>query len=196
MLDVEIHLSDWVFNAIESKEVLTLNRDYFRLRKPVERRMYDIGRNHCGAKAQWNISLDLLYKKCGSNSSKEEFKRLTKTIIEQDITHNHIPDYKIRFGDPTKYPDPTEMVVYINRQVEQKEREKEASLKLGYGFPTLKPETYEQARAVAPSLDVYALEEDWRGFWIDKGKPELKSPDAAFIGFCKKRYEMEKDLFY
>jgi len=39
MQEVEIVLSDWVFNAIEAREVLTLHRDYFRLRKPLERRM-------------------------------------------------------------------------------------------------------------------------------------------------------------
>src|SRR6202162_5049336 len=33
LLWVEIKLSEWVFNAIKSQEVLTLHRDYFRLRK-------------------------------------------------------------------------------------------------------------------------------------------------------------------
>src|ERR1019366_8081377 len=37
LLWVEIKLSEWVFNAIKSQEVLTLHRDYFRLRKPLER---------------------------------------------------------------------------------------------------------------------------------------------------------------
>ena len=35
MQEVEIRLSDWVYNAILSREVLTLHRDYFRLRKPL-----------------------------------------------------------------------------------------------------------------------------------------------------------------
>ncbi|WP_443019818.1 replication initiator protein A [Sphingobium sp. CAP-1] len=28
--------------------MLTLNRRYFRLRKPLERRLYEIARKHCG----------------------------------------------------------------------------------------------------------------------------------------------------
>lgn len=44
MQEVEIKLSDWVFNAIEHQEVLTLHRNYFRLRKPLERRMYELAR--------------------------------------------------------------------------------------------------------------------------------------------------------
>ena len=33
MQEVEVKLSDWVFNAIRAQEVLTLRRDYFRLRQ-------------------------------------------------------------------------------------------------------------------------------------------------------------------
>src|SRR3546814_19686331 len=44
---VEVRLSDWVFNAIRSNEVLTLNRQYFLLRKPLERRLYEFSRKHC-----------------------------------------------------------------------------------------------------------------------------------------------------
>lgn len=57
MQEVEIKLSDWVFNAIKSKEVLTLHRDYFRLRKPLERRIYELARKHCGAQKEWRINL-------------------------------------------------------------------------------------------------------------------------------------------
>ena len=60
LLWVEVTLSDWVFRAIRAGEVLTLNRDYFRLGKPYERRAYEIARKHCGRKADWRIGLELL----------------------------------------------------------------------------------------------------------------------------------------
>jgi len=44
MQEIEVKLSDWVFNAINAREVLTLSRNYFRLRKPLERRLYEIAR--------------------------------------------------------------------------------------------------------------------------------------------------------
>jgi hypothetical protein len=47
------------------------------------------------------------------------------------------------------------------------------------------------ARIVAPGYDVYYLEQEWRNFWVESGKPELKNPDAAFIGFCKSRYKRQ-----
>lgn len=90
MQEVEIKLSDWVFNAIRSKEVLTLHRDYFRLRKPLERRIYELARKHCGAQKEWRISLALLQKKCGSNSTPREFRRLVVNIVREDREHDHM----------------------------------------------------------------------------------------------------------
>ena len=63
MSEMRVNLSDWVFNAVTRHEVLTLHRDYFRLRKPLERRMYELARKHCGQQDEWAISLDLLRKK-------------------------------------------------------------------------------------------------------------------------------------
>ena len=50
----------------------------------------------------------------------------------------------------------------------------------------LQTETYEKAKRAAPGLDVYALEQDWRE-WIAKTGKRPDNPDAAFIGFCKRK---------
>src|SRR5690606_12071912 len=96
MQEIEIELSDWVFNAITAQEVLTLHRNYFRLRKPLERRIYEIARKHCGRQREWRISLGALQRKCGSSSTSREFKRLVTAIVEQDASHGHMPDYALR----------------------------------------------------------------------------------------------------
>ena len=95
MQTVQVTLSDWVFNAIRHKEVLTLHRDYFRLRKPLERRMYELARKHCGQKSMWKISLGRLQEKCGSASTSKEFRRLISKIVEQDEAYAHMPLYRI-----------------------------------------------------------------------------------------------------
>ena len=41
MVEVEATVSDWFYNALLGREVLTISRDYFRLRKPLERRLYE-----------------------------------------------------------------------------------------------------------------------------------------------------------
>lgn len=172
MQDVEITLSDWVFNAIRAKEVLTLHRDYFRLRKPLERRIYEIARKHCGMKDEWRISLELLQKKCGSSSTAREFKRLVQTIIVQDRAFGHVPDYALSLE--------SDQVVFVNRGTMQpKEPAKQQVLAF------LKPDTYLDARAAAPGWDIHYLEREWRE-WM---KESPKNADKAFIGFCKKWFE-------
>jgi plasmid replication initiation protein len=49
-----------------AKSVLTLSRDYFRLRKPLERRIYELARKHCGRQRNGVSSVDTLLKKSGS----------------------------------------------------------------------------------------------------------------------------------
>lgn len=177
MQEVEIELSDWVFNAIRSNEVLTLHRDYFRLRKPLERRIYELARKHCGSKTEWRIGLERLHKKSGSTSTPREFKRLLLGIIEADSAHDHMPDYTIRLDDA--------QVVFVNKGTMFP---KEAVSLVGSG-QLLSSEAYDEARSVAPGWDVYFLEHEWRAWMRDGGLDAPKNPDKAFAGFCRKWFE-------
>lgn len=175
MQDVEITLSDWVFEAIRAKEVLTLHRDYFRLRKPLERRLYELARKHCGVKSEWKIGLELLQKKCGSNSTLFEFRRLVKTIADDDAAHQHMPDYSVSLED--------DFVLFQSRGTVPRKRIAEG----GTAGP-LDARAYDAARAAAPGWDVYHLEGEWRE-WCAKTKAEPKRPGAHFAKFCKTWYE-------
>ncbi len=178
MVELEITLSKWMYNAVIGREVLTLHRDYFRLRKPLERRMYELARKHCGKQDEWVISLDMLKKKCGSASTDKEFRRLITMICEEDKAYSHMPDYAISFDGRN--------ICFTNRSTMKAPAPLE-----NHAFPVLDTETYHDARTVAPGYDVYFLEREWQNFWVESGKPELKNPDAAFIGFCKRRYERQ-----
>lgn len=94
MVAVEITLSKWLFNAVQAHEVLTINPDYFRLRKPLERKLYELARKHCGQQAMWRIRLALLQEKAGSKASLSEFRRMVRGIIEADT----LPDYRLALG--------------------------------------------------------------------------------------------------
>ncbi|MEQ8694451.1 MAG: replication initiator protein A [Gammaproteobacteria bacterium] len=172
MASVRVTLSEWMYNAILGREVLTLHRDYFRLRKPLERRVYEIARKHCGKQDRWQIGLDTLQKKCGSGSPRRVFRAMVRKLVECD----HLPDYSVDLDG--------ENVVFINRGIDAGDQP---------DFPTLNAETYNDARGIAHGYDVYALERDWLTWWAESGKPELRSPDAAFIAFCKRRYERNKN---
>jgi plasmid replication initiation protein len=88
---VEVILSEWLYRALEQKNVLTINDRYFSLRKPLEKRLYEIGRKHVGKQAEWTIKEDNLLEKTGSVASKKEFRRMLSIIIEDDS----IPDYRM-----------------------------------------------------------------------------------------------------
>lgn len=177
MQEVEIKLSDWVFNAIRSNEVLTLHRDYFRLRKPLERRMYELARKHCGKKSEWRIRLALLQKKCGSNSTLREFRRMVQGIAAADVAHDHMPDYSINIED--------DMITFTNKgSMYPKQQSALAS-----AVPPLPSSSYEQAKIEAPGWDVYRLEQEWRTWMYDGGLDSPKNPEKAFVGFCRRWFE-------
>lgn len=165
----EIEISEWIFNSIRRKSVLTLHRDYFRLRKPIERRVYEIARKMCGSQSSFEIGLNKLLKRTGARTELKRFRHTLKEIA----THNHLPDYLVTFDEAR------DVVVFKSRgtvvSVNDKDRPK---------IVALKPETYDRARAAAPGWDVRVLEQEWRA-WADKIP---KNADAAFVGFCKKRF--------
>ena len=88
---VEVTLSDWMYRAVLAEEVLTLHRDYFRLGSPIDRRLYELARKHCGLQQEWRIGLALLQKKTGSRSSLREFREAIRERSESD----HIPEYRV-----------------------------------------------------------------------------------------------------
>lgn len=173
MQDVEITLSDWVFDAIENNHVLTLNRKYFFLRKPLERRLYEIARKHCGSQVVWKIGLALLRDKCGSGSTVKEFRRLVGKIIEDDAQFDHMPDYAFTLEEE-------------NVVVRPKKESPQGSLPLGLSALRLDADTHDVARRYAPGWDMHHLESEWRSWVFDKGI-SVTNPDKHFLSFCKKR---------
>lgn len=94
MIAVEITLSEWLFNAVQAHEVLTIHRDYFRLRKPLERRLYELARKHCGRQATFSIGLELLREKCGAKSHIRAFRMQVLDIAEA----NTLPGYRLIYN--------------------------------------------------------------------------------------------------
>jgi plasmid replication initiation protein len=97
MLAVEIMLNQWLYNSIVAREVLTLNRDYFRLSGGLERRLYELGRKHCGQQPKWTVSLELLHKKSGSTGPVKRFREMVKKVAMRD----GLPDYRVRYDGET-----------------------------------------------------------------------------------------------
>ena len=161
MVSVSVTLSDWLYQAVLSRSVLTLNRDYFGLRRPLERRLYELARKHCGKQARWQVSVETLLKKSGSTSPRRVFRAMLREIIKRDS----LPDYRLE-------EEPGDRIVVTRKGVVIEE-----SL-------ALRPETLEEGRALVPGADIYALEAEWRAFAVTRPP---RAPDAAFLGWLRKR---------
>lgn len=166
MISVAVTLSDWLFRAVQTKSVLTLNREYFALRKPLERRIYELARKHCGRQRTWLASVTTLHEKAGSDAPLRVFRAALRRMIAADP----LPDY-------TMVEEAGDLIRVTRRGLILDET----------GLAPLKVTTLERAREIASGFDIYALEAEWRGFWSDSGRPALRSTDAAFIGWLKSR---------
>jgi plasmid replication initiation protein len=110
---IEITLPDWLYQAVTQTRVLKISPDYFRIRKAIDRRLYEIARKHCGNQHEFQISLEKLHMKIGSTASKAEFKRSVKTLEKT----NDLPDYEIF------YDDDAENIIFRNRSQNTAEAE-------------------------------------------------------------------------
>lgn len=176
LLWVDVDLSEWVMNAVKAQDVLTLHRDYFRLGKPIERRIYELARKHCGRQTTWSISVELLLKKCGSQGPVKLFRHTLKNVAR----HDHLPDYRVTLDEEN------DQVVFHNRETW---RDAPSRLPQETELSALPTHAYEDAKQAAPGYDVYELEQAWREWWASSGKPKLESPAAAFVGFCAGRHK-------
>lgn len=170
MTKVRIELSRWTFAAIEAQQVLTINRDYFRLRKPMERRLYELARKHCGQSNKWQIGLENLQQKMGSKSALKRFRFAIKGICSD----GHIPDFNVT----------------LDRDMLHVTRKK----KLSAPTPkiTVREETMDRAREMAreKGYDFQGLLKEWEGMINANGAPE--SPDGALIGFIKQKKSLRQ----
>lgn len=176
MVRLEITLSEWFYNSILGKEVLTINREYFQLGKPIERRLYEIARKHCGNSSKWEIGLAKLMDKTGSTGT----LRLFRFFIHQIVKVNHLPDYLISLEN--------DIVTFSNRKSNHSTSPAQLSLLLD-DVPHISPETIKRGAKMVQEAgtgwDYQEIREQFTQQVLGGFKP--KSINGAFINFVKKK---------
>lgn len=168
MVSVTVTLSDWLYRAVLSKSVLTLSRDYFRLRKPLERRVYELARKHCGRQPEWRVGVSTLHKKSGSTAPLRVFRAALRRMIAED----NLPDYAME-----EQPGDLIRVTRRGQVVDPTDRGAD-----------LAPATLTRARDMMPGADVYALQAEWRAAL----RRPARDRDAAFLAWVRVRAERAK----
>lgn len=126
--------------------VLTLSRDYFRMRKPLQRRIYELARKHCGRQVEWSVSVATLAKKTGSASPLRVFRAMLREMIRV----NRLPDYILSEEagrHPAHHP--------ARRGPGTRRRPAPASRNAG--------------PSPRPGADIHALQAEWRNWWRQRG---------------------------
>ncbi|WP_120505304.1 replication initiator protein A [Sulfitobacter mediterraneus] len=171
---LELRLSDSVIQTIEDMEVLTLHPDYFRLSRPIERRVYEIARKSVGQGDSWDFRMETLHRKSGSKGSLREFRRQMKPIIEKDF----LPDYMVI------YDEQRDCITFVNRKTMPIARDiaNDQAQRL---LRLLSADVFDRARVVAPGWDVHHIANSFAAWWANIQQPVPSSPDALFLKFCE-----------
>src|SRR5690606_35147605 len=140
---------------------------------PLERRLYEIGRKHCGSQPKWQIGLAKLQEKTGSNAPLKKFRLNIRQIIEDD----HTPFYRMELT-------PDDLVIFRPRSP-QNELLPEIRL-------PGRAENKAGQSAREKGRDYYALRSDWLAFARSetaKGNSP-KNAGAAFLAYCKRQKKL------
>ena len=177
----EILLSEWYYHAILGKEMLTINDDYFLLKKGTERRLYEIARKHCGRQDSFQIRLENLFAKTGSTGTLKRFRfNLKQTIEDGDI-----PDYTFALND-------NDLVTITNankRPVSPSEQFAGGKLALGAINALRKPTIAKVHEIIEDAYTGWTFKEimtQW-AHWIEKQGKAPEKPDGALINFTRKK---------
>jgi hypothetical protein len=181
LIRFEILLSEWYYNAILGKSMLTINEDYFLLKKGFERRLYEIARKHCGQQNSFQIRLENLHEKTGSTGVLKRFR----FNLKKSIQDNDIPDYQYSLDD-------NELVTIKNACKTPTRDKKKLIGGKASGKPSSTIKAYTMVKAKKLHADSYT---DWEFSEIleqfdhhNDGK-KLDSVDGSFIGFVKQKIE-------
>ncbi|MBB4659051.1 replication initiator protein A [Parvularcula dongshanensis] len=197
---VKVRLCDWLYRAlIKDQKILTYDLAYFSL-SPIERRLYEIARVHCGQQRCWHVGLEKLQLKVGSEDRAAKFKAALREVAERQS----IPEYDVAIievpdcdgarmiqaeGFNPKITKRTPQVLFTPKgrpgrgpaRIEVLEPEAATPMRARPADLHVTGEALTRAGAMFPGYDKYFVLEEWKR-WAE-GKEAPRKPDAAFLAF-------------
>lgn len=172
LLSLNITVSEWLANAVQSRDLLTLNPDYFRLRRPLERRLYEVCRKRAGRQEGGaNIRMSDMHKLCGSSAALREFRRMMNDVVKGHQSNDEFPDYTLSIVD--------DMIRIRPRDGFLRRMAPRSSWKI-----KLPDHAHEDAREVLKGWCPRDAEKKWR-MWVTDEEITVKHPLKHYMQFCK-----------
>ena len=171
---IQLKFSELVRQSVIQRQVLTLHPRYFRLSRPIDRRVYEIARKAVGQGDSWFFTMKTLHTKTGSKSVLPEFRRMMEPIIEND----NLPDYMV------VYDTEKDGITFVNRKTMPIDRETPDTASKSI-LLLLSPDVREQARKIAVGWDIDYVQERFASWWGKIDRPIPKNADALFLKFCR-----------
>jgi plasmid replication initiation protein len=98
LVGVTVELCDWLYRAVvKDRRMLTYDLGYFKL-GPLEKRLYEIARAHCGMQAGFRMGIEKLHHRVGADTPLKTFKKHVAAIIKSESTS--LPSYGLIIIDP------------------------------------------------------------------------------------------------
>jgi plasmid replication initiation protein len=95
MKAITVTLCDWLYRAVlKNGQMLTYHPDYFDL-APLERRLYEIARAHCGNQSSFKMNIEKLRRRVGSDMELKAFKHKLLKLQGKKMA---LPDYYFLLG--------------------------------------------------------------------------------------------------
>jgi plasmid replication initiation protein len=200
---VKVRLCDWLYRAlIKDQKILTYDLSYFQL-SPIERRLYEIARVHCGQQRLWHVGLEKLQRKVGSEDRVAKFKAALKDVCDRQS----LPEYDVAVVEHSESDaarairaegfaaNPSRkcpLVVFTPKARAARGQARAEVLlpepkplaparRAGAAELQVDPETLTRAGGMFPGYDKYFILKEWQRWAKDKEAP--RHPDAAFLAF-------------
>lgn len=172
-------LPEWLFDTVTNKSlILQLNRDYFRLTGGLSRWLYRMVRKSAGHQRRgfaWNLRA--LHERSGSTQEFKYFARDIRAIAAK----GQLLEYELRLESRRT----GEFLHAKKKNATGRAPTIVARPDASVSFLRVSNETMDRAKRVAPGWDVHALHDQWLKTSSEPGK-NIRHPDRAFLGYCRK----------
>lgn len=99
LIGVTVEICEWLYRAIVmDRRMLTYDLTYFRL-GPLEKRLYEIARAHCGKQAGFRMGIEKLRQRVGCDMALKAFKQRLVAMIRTN-QNAILPGYGMIIFDP------------------------------------------------------------------------------------------------